>query len=93
MRGYLRPAVKVTANESQSAFAGMTRGKRSQVAKTAQTDAHQGRSVGPWRRRHRRCRRSARRGPQGRSRQSRKKEVALEVVATDTPKRGAPATP
>ncbi len=37
MRGFLSPAVKVTANESQSAFAEMTRGKRSKLAKTAQT--------------------------------------------------------
>ena len=37
MRGFLSPAVKVTANESQSAFAEMTRSKRSKLAKTAQT--------------------------------------------------------
>jgi hypothetical protein len=38
MRGFLRPAVKLTANESQSAFAEMTRSKRSKVAQTAQTN-------------------------------------------------------
>jgi len=37
MRGFLQPAVKRAANDSQKAFAKLPRGKRSKVAKLAQT--------------------------------------------------------
>ena len=37
MRGFLQPAVKPTVTESQAAFAKLTRGRRSKLAKAAQT--------------------------------------------------------
>jgi hypothetical protein len=37
MRGFLSPAVRRAANDSQKAFAKLPRGKRSKVAKLAQT--------------------------------------------------------
>ena len=37
MRGFLQPAVKRVASDTQKAFAKLPRGKRSKVAKLAQT--------------------------------------------------------
>ena len=37
MRGFLQPALKPTVTESQAAFAKLTRGRRSKLAKAAQT--------------------------------------------------------
>ncbi len=37
MRGFLQPAVKPTASESQVAFAKLARGRRTKFAKAAQT--------------------------------------------------------
>ncbi len=37
MRGFLSPAVRTTANDSQKAFQALGRGKRTKLAKLAQT--------------------------------------------------------
>jgi uncharacterized protein YjhX (UPF0386 family) len=37
MRGFLQPAVKLTATETQSAFTQLARGRRTKLAKGAQT--------------------------------------------------------
>jgi len=37
MRGFLQPAVKQTATETQTAFTKLARGRRSKLAKVAQT--------------------------------------------------------
>ena len=37
MRGFLSPAVKMSPNESQAAFAALSRGRRSKLAKVANT--------------------------------------------------------
>jgi hypothetical protein len=37
MRGFLKPALKRAATDSQKAFAALTRGKRTKLAKLAQT--------------------------------------------------------
>jgi hypothetical protein len=37
MRGFLQPSKRTTLSESQSTFKALTRGRRSKIAKTAQT--------------------------------------------------------
>jgi hypothetical protein len=37
MRGYLQPAVRTKASETQEAFAGLSRHRRTKLARTAQT--------------------------------------------------------
>ena len=37
MRGFLHPAVQITPNETQTTFAGYPRGRRSKLAKEANT--------------------------------------------------------
>jgi hypothetical protein len=37
MRGFLSPAKKLTPTETQTKFAGLSRGRRSKIAKAAQT--------------------------------------------------------
>ena len=37
MRGFLSPAVKTNPNESQAAFSGLSRGRRTKLAKVANT--------------------------------------------------------
>ena len=37
MRGFLQPALKTTATDSQAAFKSLTRGRRSKLAETART--------------------------------------------------------
>jgi hypothetical protein len=37
MRGFLHPAVQATTTESQNAFRALTRGRRTKLAKAAQT--------------------------------------------------------
>ncbi len=37
MRGFLSPAIKTNPNESQAAFGGLSRGRRTKLAKVANT--------------------------------------------------------